>query len=212
MQPPPEQDKSAEALKQAQGQLQQLQAQLAQKATEGQAKELENKKTQTDQAAQIDTLTTKQELDKQANQIAMDRKDLESKKALFQLEQKHAVEKVASNAQLASEKLTNQKNTMSDGEKTSRVAEHLAKGALTQIDKTVTDAVQAALDTAVSGIKQIEAKVGGSHGALLRKIEQDRKDVEKLIKKVAAPRRSKAVRDETGRISSVVTDAVNLDA
>jgi hypothetical protein len=167
---------------------------------------------QTDQAAQIDTLTTKQELDKQANQIAMDRKDLESKKALFQLEQKHAVEKVASNAQLASEKLTNQKNSMSDGEKTAKVAHHLAVGALAQIDQRVIDAVNTSLDMAVSGIKQIEDKVGSTHSALLRRIEQDRKDVDMMMRKLAAPRKSKAVRDETGRIASVVSEPVKLDA
>lgn len=191
MQPPPQQDQSKQALEQAQGQIQQLQKQLDQKDMEGQKQALANQKDATDRQAQLDKATvdtknlqSQQGLKDQENKNNADRQQLENDRKLFQLEQKHATDKIIANTKVASTELNAKKDQAAASEKSAK-----------DIHKTTTDSVKKLEDT-LSNVLEMLADMDGPVSS--DKLNSLKKGAQKAIASTG-----------TRKVEQKVSDAVN---
>lgn len=203
MKAPPQQDASKQQLEAAQQQLQQLQGQLQQKDMEGQKASLDAAKKQTEQQAQIDKasanheqLLAQQQLDREKTQLAIDRAKLEGERKVFALEQKHAVDKIAANAQVADTKLTAKQQAVASSEKNASQTHKQTEAASKQIDDKVTAAVDK-LTGMIEQMKEIEQSIG------------EKVTMAKVLQTVAAPRKRTAVRGKDGKIEAMTDEPMN---
>lgn len=180
MQPPPKQDESKQALEQAQGQIQQLQKQLDQKDMEGQKQELANQQKSTDQQAQLDKATTdtkhlqaQQGLKDEATKLAADKQQLENDRKLFQLEQKHATDKIIANTKVASTELKAKQDTAKASEKNAQDTHKQTSTALKAHDEKLAELVDmiGELETGTASKSKLRSTKLGAQKEITAKVD-----------------------------------------
>jgi hypothetical protein len=213
MQPPPpkpEEDKSAEALKAAEQQNQQLQGQLQQKDGQAQDEKIKHDAAMAGKDKDLGQrelenagLKAAQQLMEDRHKLEMDRAahenekgKLESDRKLFKQEQQHAVDKITSNVQNSTTKLDAKKK---EADTASKQADKQAKDTQArdeQIDKKAADLLDK-MAGMLDKMQDIEKSIG------------EKVTMAKVINSVSGPRKRTIQRGKDGRAESLVDEPMN---
>lgn len=233
MKAPAPEDKSAEALKAAQEQLQQLQQQLAAKEMDARKTALDHSKESADkqldldkQKTSYDQLKSQSDLAEQKAQLANERTKLENDKKVFQLEQKHAVEKIAGNVEIANTKLKAQKDSAAASEKNASQAQKQSQDALKQVEARMKelDDVLGELDgdtpksskiakARIGGRREIASQVESKVQAVDQKVASAMADFSEAVKHLQASmqQQGQALQRQMDEKTSAITSRIEKD-